>query len=86
MADIPAFPVQGNPEGPTFNSQTPKPGMSLRDYFAEGAMRAIIGSNQMMEIMKLSPEKTLEDGVEDGVAVMAYHFADAMLKAREPKP
>ena len=44
-------------------------GMTLRDYFAEKAMQAIISSHDNTTL--------------DFVSGKAYQYADAMLKARE---
>lgn len=49
-------------------------GMSLRDYFAAKALGALINEMDMRD----------PDNVQAG-ADYAYAFADAMLKAREPK-
>lgn len=51
-----------------------EPGMTLRDYFAAKALGALINEMDMRD-----PEN-----VQAG-ADYAYAFADAMLRAREPK-
>jgi hypothetical protein len=55
-----------------------QPGMSLRDYFAEGAMRSLVSLSMNGDV------PVDEDGREDArlVAENAYAVADAMLKAR----
>ena len=82
----PAFPTEiGNtPDGgfQTGPSQMHAPGMNLRDYFAKGAMEALIGSDGCM---RTATKKADLRGVStlDVVATMAYSFSDAMLRARE---
>jgi hypothetical protein len=49
------------------------PGMTLRDYFAEGAMQAILG----YEGVRTRPEINADD-----VTKAAYEIADAMLEER----
>ena len=49
------------------------PGMTLRDYFAAGAITGICGNS------------SVDYNVPDAAA-LAYEIADAMLEAREPKP
>lgn len=58
----PAFPVPGLQHDEDFN------GMTLRDYFAAGA---------------LTNQYTQDDGSADKIAAWAYAIADAMLAARE---
>lgn len=54
-------------------------GMSLRDYFAKGAMESLIP-----EVSPTEPRAPRSDyEVPDIVATWAYRFADAMLRARE---
>jgi hypothetical protein len=62
----PAFPqqVQVAADGTTWFD-----GMTLRDYFAAKAMRALVSADLMTP--------------HDYVANDAYNYADAMLKARE---
>ena len=54
-------------------------GMTLRDYFAAKALPALIEMTY-----RLNNLKTDEGGpvTEDALAKQAYHFADAMIKAR----
>jgi len=66
-----------NKSGPAFPitaesySDVREIGMTLRDYFAAKAMQGFIGT-------------TYEEEMEfDEVALSAYKYADAMLKARE---
>ena len=64
-----AFPSENSRQ--TGNMTWHHEGMSLRDYFAAKAMSAfLVGVN--------------EDGYSaDGISIMAYEIADAMLKERE---
>lgn len=55
--------------------------MTLRDYFAEGAMRSIIGA-MLLDSSKTKYNLDLPDHFEC-VALDAYRMADAMLKVRE---
>ena len=70
----PAFPLQSI--GPDFAPGYA--GMTLRDYFAAKAMAAIISKTPCELIEADSPTY-----VEFAVAIGAYCYADAMLKARE---
>ena len=47
-------------------------GMELRDYFAAKAMQSIINDSDVIFSQPI------------GLASLAYEYADAMLKAREP--
>ena len=63
MNDLPAF--------PTWNVVDIKQGMTLRDYFAQGAMQGLLsGSTDLMDDPKL-------------VAEWAYEMADEMMEARK---
>ena len=55
-------------------------GMTLRDYFAAKAMQGLIAHE---ERAKQLGSHNLGD-FDERVAVAAYRYADAMLKAREP--
>jgi len=63
-----------NDGGPAFplNDPLKSTGMTLRDYFAAAALQGNIAH----------PEVT---GNRDDIAMDAYKYADAMLKAREAK-
>ena len=50
-------------------------GMTLRDYFAAKAMQALIQRN--------SDDSAYGNNMVDGRPMLAYEYADAMLKARE---
>lgn len=65
----PAFPVTNyvNVEGETWESNIQ--GMTLRDYFAAGAMQSILSLG-------------VNSNNFDSEASIAYQMADAMLKAR----
>jgi hypothetical protein len=68
----PAFPVIP-PDTHTYREWPAYPGMSLRDYFAAKAIEGIISAYA-------GPECSLPN--DDTAAVLAYRYADAMLKAR----
>jgi hypothetical protein len=56
------------------------PGMELRDYFAEGEMRAIAGNSTLFDY--LAKAETSPDDFPAGTARAAYAIADAMLAER----
>jgi len=57
-------------------------GMTLRDYFAAKAMQApLMQPDRIAQAVKSLGLK--ESEVLDHVSAASYHFADAMLKARE---
>jgi hypothetical protein len=60
-------------------------GMSLRDYFAAKAMNGSISANAWHPDFILPANFNFDAGkrAADAVAVAAYKYADAMLKARE---
>jgi hypothetical protein len=61
---------------PTTGVTTSSEGMDLRDYLAGMAMQALIVAS-VTEPGKVGPA--------DNISEYAYQYADAMLKAREPK-
>jgi hypothetical protein len=65
----PAFPVPGLNRGEYNN------GMTLRDYFAAKAMQALIQRD--------GDDTAYGNDMVQGRPVLAYEYADAMLKARE---
>ncbi len=71
-----------NDGGPAFartgadGHTSPQIGMTLRDYFAAAALQGIISDASVLASLK-------KDG--ELISRSAYHFADAMLKAREAK-
>jgi len=69
----PAFPVPGLHENSDYD------GMTLRDYFAAKAMQGLIAHE---ERAKQLGSHNLGD-FDVRVAVCAYRYADAMLKARK---
>ena len=69
----PAFPVPGLHENNDYD------GMTLRDYFAAKAMQGLIAHE---ERAKQLGSHNLGD-FDVRVAVCAYRYADAMLKARQ---
>ena len=60
-------------------------GMTLRDYFAAKAMQGYISATAWHPDFVYPPDFNFDDGkrAADAVAVSAYKWADAMLKARE---
>jgi len=74
--------------GPAFPSPrwegwgSPQEGMTLRDYFAAKAMQSLLMQPDRVAdaITSLGLDKS---EVANHVSLGAYHFADAMLKARE---
>jgi hypothetical protein len=90
--DTPAFPGPWHNDGDG-NAQAPDgqlcppdwtvhmPGMSLRDYFAAKALQG-----SLPIVKQYSDELTRLKGslaLEDFMALLAYRYADAMLKARD---
>ena len=73
---IPAFPRQ--------SSDAIQAGMTLRDYFAAGAMAALYASQYEYEFTGAAREPECEV-LMDELAQDAYQIADAMLRAREQK-
>ena len=60
-------------------------GMTLRDYFAAKAMQGYISARGWHPDFVFPTDFNFDDGkrAADAVAVSAYKWADAMLKARE---
>ena len=60
-------------------------GMSLRDYFAAKALQGYISARGWHPDFVFPTDFNFDNGkrAADGVAVSAYKWADAMLKARE---
>jgi len=60
-------------------------GMSLRDYMAAKAMQGYISARGWHPDFVFPTDFNFDNGkrAADGVAVSAYKWADAMLKARE---
>lgn len=54
-------------------------GLTLRDYFASKAMQALISKTEPV----LWNNEAGEDPILESIAVGAFDYADAMLKARE---
>ena len=62
----------------TDNYNVDQPGMTLRDYFANSAMQALI------QKIELSQDQVLySDEIHRFVPVLSYQIADAMIKQRE---
>jgi len=76
MNNPPAFPIHW---------ENHHEGMSLRDYFAAKAMQGYISARGWHPDFVFPTDFNFDDGkrAADGVAVSAYKWADAMLKARE---
>jgi hypothetical protein len=73
-----AFPVQSiYVEDEATNSR----GMTLRDYFAAKAMQGLMSGRWKSDVHGIPYDAYRADA--DEWAKSAYHFADAMLKARE---
>jgi hypothetical protein len=71
----------GGPAFPVPNSANGQEGMTLRDYFADGAMQGLMADN----IMFLGAEKQAADSgrsTADVIATFAYQISDSMLKER----
>ena len=70
------------PAFPTVMIDKPEGGMTLRDYFAAKAMQALLMQPDRVAdaITSLKLDK---NEVANHVSLGAYHFADAMLKARK---
>ena len=78
MNNPPAFPTT------TFAQKT-EGGMTLRDYFAAKAMQGHISARGWHPDFVFPTDFSFDDGkrAADAVAVSAYKWADAMMKARE---
>lgn len=55
--------------------------MTLRDYFAAGAMNAMMASPELMVVV--TADQVLGENAKERISNLAYQYADAMLKARE---
>lgn len=55
-------------------------GMTLRDYFAAKAMAALIQANEALQIH--TDKGILVLPKREGTPILAYQYADAMMKAR----
>lgn len=77
-----AFPCQqGECSDGTWN-QTYDPGMTLRDFFAAKALQAYLSHPQNIAGVVRAGQKR-DMSPQDFVAIAAYEYADAMLKARQ---
>ena len=54
--------------------------MSLRDYFAAAALQGLCSNHGTLAVNGTGKQQTID------VAHAAYAYADAMIKARQPKP
>ena len=82
MNNPPAFPSQSvYIEDQETNSR----GMTLRDYFAAKAMQGYISARGWHPDFVFPTDFNFDDGkrAANAVAVSAYKWADAMMKARE---
>jgi hypothetical protein len=79
MNNTPAFPLSGD------WSQIKEKGMTLRDYFAAKALQGYISAKAWHPDFTYPTDFNFDAGkrAADAVAVAAYQYADAMLKARE---
>lgn len=75
----PAFPIPLQ-EGQSYQGHAPCDGATLRDYFATEALGGMLAYSGCV-----SRGSHHNNNTPDGVAAMAYEYADAMLRAREPK-
>lgn len=73
----PAFPIASD-RGERLSSAE---GMSLRDYFAGIALQALI-SNEGDVVHAHHPQGVLQLPKTKGAPIIAYQYADAMLKER----
>ena len=82
MNNPPAFPLH-NHGAQTLGLHVT--GMTLRDYFAAKAMQGYISAKAWHPDFVFPTDFNFEEGkrAADAVAVSAYKWADAMLKARE---
>jgi hypothetical protein len=71
----PAFPHLRRHVGNNTYEQLAEGGMTLRDYFAAKAMQAIVNRD--------GDDTAYGNDMVKGRAILAYEYADAMLKARE---
>ena len=74
MKNQPAFPCEYEAYSPLRN------GMTLRDYFAAKAMQGLMSGRWKTDVHGHQYDAYRSDA--DEWAKSAYHFADAMLKAR----
>jgi hypothetical protein len=74
MNNPPAFPPMHDPNTHEF-------GMTLRDYMAAKAMQGLMAGRWKSDMHGIPYDAYRADA--DEWAKSAYHFADAMLKARE---
>lgn len=72
---FPVFPETGGGHAAAFQ------GMTLRDYFAAKAMQGLMAGRWKSDMHGIPYDAYRADA--DEWAKSAYHFADAMLKARE---
>lgn len=80
----PAFPSKRRVMRDGYATQDFEPvsGMTLRDYFAAKALSAVINDPDTKETLQMYKDKV---SFQQVAALIAYGFADAMLKAREEK-
>ena len=85
MNNPPAFPHTVEYKGSDCGGIVPHGGMTLRDYFAAKAMQGYISAKAWHPDFVFPTDFNFEEGkrAADAVAVSAYKWADAMLKARE---
>ena len=81
----PAFPCEAVP-GATDERWQPRPGMSLRDWFAGQVLVGLLSKLPLVD-QKGQYGKAVADKIKHNmeIAESCYWLADAMLAAREPK-
>jgi len=79
---FPKLPITRNSNGEILYQSD---GMTLRDYFAAKALQGYISAKGWHPDFVFPTDFNFDDGkrAADAVAVSAYKWADAMLKARE---
>jgi hypothetical protein len=77
-----AFPSRESIYGSDVIGVKENSGMDLRDYFAGQAMPALVINAEVHKVI-FSIASQENEAPEHCLAVMAYHMADAMMKARE---
>jgi hypothetical protein len=72
---------KGGPAFPTYFTGNHALSMTLRDYFAANAMQGLMAGRWKADMHGIPYDAYRADA--DEWAKSAYHFADAMLKARK---
>ena len=77
----PAFPAEEDTEYPSAVITNKHQGMTLRDYFAAKVLQGLMAGRWKADMHGIPYDAYRADA--DEWAKSAYHFADAMLKARQ---